>query len=206
MVDAQGDSDNKGGKSAPRSDGSRHGSGSSGAPVGRGYWAETWVRFWRRKLSLAALSYVALLTLISILSPALAGTKPIVCKYKGKIYFPAMGYFKESWENPIFMKDRFRKVYPKNLKAKDPESWAIWPLLYQDPYRRIREGEWEGQPENETEAGPNRYNLFGTNQAGFDVLAQMIHGTQIALLVGFVSTGVAVQEELAVVGHSDVGD
>ena len=197
MVDAQGESGNKGGKAAPRNggsvrgSGSLRGSGSSGAPVGRGYWAETWVRFRRRKLSLAALIYVALLTLISILSPALAGTKPIVCKYKGKIYFPALGYFKESWENPIFMKDRFRKVYPKNLKSKDPESWAIWPLLYQDPYRRIREGEWEGQPENKTEAGPNRYNLFGTNQAGFDVLAQMIHGTQIALLVGFVSTGVA---------------
>ena len=38
---------------------------------------------------------------------------------------------------------------------------------------------------------PNRYNIFGTNQQGFDVFAQMVHGTQIALSVGFISMGIA---------------
>src|SRR5207248_11382593 len=38
---------------------------------------------------------------------------------------------------------------------------------------------------------PNRHNLFGTNQEGIDVFAQMVHGTTIALLVGFVSMGIA---------------
>ncbi len=163
------------------------------APVSHRLGAEAWRQFRRRKLAMAALIYVGFLGVVALLAPAIAGTKPVVCKYKGSYYFPALAYFNESWENPVFFKDRFRKIYPKNLKKKDPESWAIWPLLYQDPYRRIRADEWEGQPENPSGDGgaPNRYNVFGTNQEGVDVFAQMVHGTTIALLVGFVSMGIA---------------
>ena len=38
---------------------------------------------------------------------------------------------------------------------------------------------------------PSWNNLFGTDQAGVDVLAKMVHGTTVALLVGFVSMGIA---------------
>lgn len=161
--------------------------------VSRGFWAEAWCRFRRRRLAMVALAYVCFLGLVALLSPVIVGTKPIVCRYKGRLYFPAMGYFNPRWENPVFYRDRFRRRYPENLQAKDPSSWAIWPLVYQDPYRRVYENEWPGQPGNPTgNAGrPNRYNLLGTNQEGVDVLAQMVHGTKIALLVGFVSTGIA---------------
>ena len=159
----------------------------------RGFWAEAWLRFRRRKMAMAALWYVVFLGLVAIFSPAIAGTKPIVCKYKGHIYFPALGYLNRTWENPIFTKDRFRGKYPENLTKKDPNSWVIWPLVYQDPYRRVREGEWPGQPENPTmdQGRPTRHNWFGTNRAGVDVFAQMVHGTRIAMLVGFVSMGIA---------------
>ncbi|QDU54295.1 ABC transporter permease [Aeoliella mucimassa] len=163
------------------------------APKSPGFWRETWQRFRRRKAAMLALTYVLLMALVALFAPAIAGTKPVVCKYKGNLYFPALGYFNPKWENPVFQKDRFRKRYPKNLKEKDPESWAIWPLVYQDPFRRITEDEWPGQPENPTGADgvPSRYNWFGTNQQGFDVFAMMVHGTRIALLVGFVSMGIA---------------
>ena len=54
-------------------------------------------------------------------------------------------------------------------------------------------GEWPDQPANPAQdAGrPNQYNWFGTNRAGIDVFAQMVHGTRTALLVGFVSMGIA---------------
>lgn len=159
----------------------------------RGYWAETWHHFRRRKFGMAALVFVGFLSLVALFAPAIAGTKPIICRYKGKLYFPAMGYFNPRWENPIFFEDKFRKVYPQNLKEKDPHSWAIWPLVYQDPYRRVPADEWPGQPGNPSGAdgAPNRFNLFGTNQHGIDVFAMMVHGTTIALLVGFVSMGIA---------------
>jgi peptide/nickel transport system permease protein len=161
--------------------------------LARGFWRETWRRFRQRRLAMLALCYVIGMALVAAFSPAIAGTKPIVCKYKGQLYFPAMYYFNRGWENAIFRKDRFRNNYYDSLKKNDPESWAIWPLLYQDPQRSVREGEYPGVPENpaKDEGRPNRFNWFGTDKAGIDVLAQMVHGARTALLVGFVSMGIA---------------
>lgn len=159
----------------------------------RGFWSEVRRRFTRRRLAMVALGYVVGLALIALCSPAIVGTKPIVCRYKGSLYFPALGYFNRDWEPAVFQKDRFRNVYPGNLEEKDPDSWAVWPLIYQDPYRRVRDGEWPDQPENPTrdEGRPNRFNWLGTDRAGVDVLAQMVHGARTALVVGFVSMGIA---------------
>jgi peptide/nickel transport system permease protein len=163
------------------------------APPSRGFAADAWRRFSRRPLAMAALCYVIGLTLVAIFSPAIAGTRPIVCKYKGRLYFPCLYYFHPSLENPIFFKDGFRQRYYYNLKEKDPNSWAIWPLVYQDPAQPVEEGEFPGVPANPSgiHGKPNRFNLMGTSGRGVDVFAQMVHGTKIALLVGFVSTGVA---------------
>ncbi|MCR9119557.1 MAG: ABC transporter permease, partial [bacterium] len=197
----------------------------SQAPA-RSFWAEAWLRFRRRRIGMIALLYTLVLVVVAVTAPMIAGTKPIVCQYKGNLYFPFLGYYVQSWENPIFFKDKFRKRYPKNLKKKDPESWAIWPLVYQDPYRRIRNDEFPGQPANPSSNNgkpwlyylmlrgwdsvtgsqsvkatfadprdPSRiivpHNILGTDSRGFDVFAQMVHGTGIALSVGFVSMGIA---------------
>ena len=169
-------------------------------PEFRGFWRDAWRRFRRRNLSLLALGFVVLLATIACFSPLIVGTKPIMCKYKGKIYFPCTGYFFESWENPIFIQDEIIDAYPKQLAAKDPESWAIWPLVYQDPYRRVRDGEWKDRPGNPSGANgrPSSINLCGTTSTGKDVFARMVHGSQIALLVGFVSTGIAAAIGIAV--------
>ena len=47
-----------------------------------------------------------------------------------------------------------RHLSRRILKQKDPESWAIWPLVYQDPQRRVREGEWPDQPANPRRTRP----------------------------------------------------
>jgi peptide/nickel transport system permease protein len=162
-------------------------------PKSPGFWKEAWRQFRRRKLAVAALAFVVLLAFVAIFSPAIAGTRPVVCRYKGEIYFPCLYYFNARWENPIFMVDKFRDRYPESLQAKDPGSWAVWPLTYNDPYRPVYEDEWPERPRNPTrdEGRPSRLNWLGTDQEGTDVLAQMVHGTRTALLVGFVSMGIA---------------
>ncbi|MBS0207591.1 MAG: ABC transporter permease [Planctomycetes bacterium] len=162
------------------------------AEASRGFWAETWRHFRRRRLAMGALYYIGFLSLVALFAPALAGTRPVVCKYKGSIYFPCL-YYVTGNETPVFLRDRVRRPLAKNLKVKDPDSWALWPLIFQDPYRRVDDNEWDDRPGNPSGAdgAPNRINLLGTNQSGVDVLAQMIHGTTIALLVGFVSMGIA---------------
>jgi peptide/nickel transport system permease protein len=165
----------------------------SDADAARGFWSEAWKRFRGRKLSMAALGFVFFLVFVATFAPAIAGTKPVVCRYKGTIYFPCLGYFDRTLEPVIFSKDRFRGTYPANLAEKDPESWAVWPLVFQDPYRAVRENEWLGEPANPArdQGKPSARNLFGTDQYGVDVFAKMVHGTTVALLVGFVSMGLA---------------
>jgi peptide/nickel transport system permease protein len=163
------------------------------ATPSHGFWAEAWQRYRRRPLAMAALAFVGFLVAVAILAPAIAGTKPVVCRYKGRLYAPCLGYFDRRLEPVIFTKDKFRGEYPRNLKEKDPESWAIWPLFFQDPYRSVRTNEWPGRPANPSrdEGRPSWNNLFGTDQYGVDVLAKMVHGTTVALLVGFLSMGIA---------------
>lgn len=158
-----------------------------------GYWSDVWRRYAKNRVAFVALLYVLSLVLVAVFSPLIVGAKPIVCKYKGHLYFPCLGYFNEAWENPVFYRDKFRNEYPENLKRNDPESWAIWPLVFQDPLRRIRPNEWAGHPGNPVgiDGFPNRYNLLGTTVTGSDVFAQLIHGSRRALLVGFVSMGLA---------------
>lgn len=158
-----------------------------------GFWTDAWMRFRRQKLAMLALTFVIVLALTAIFSPMIVGTKPVICQYKGSLYFPAMGYFRESWESPVFFTDGIAEAYPRKLKEVDPESWALWPLVYQDPLRRVQDNERPGRPGNPigAEGSPSKVNLFGTNDNGEDVFAKMIHGTRIALLVGFVSTGIA---------------
>jgi len=158
-----------------------------------GFWAQAWSQFRQRRLAMTALCLVGLLGLVALFAPAIAGTRPIVCRYKGQLYFPCLYYFNPAWENPVFAKDRFRQRYPKNLREKDPQSRAIWPLVFQDPYRRVNDNEWEDRPGNPTgmDGKPSSMNLLGTNSEGIDVFAQLVHGTTIALLVGFVSMGIA---------------
>jgi peptide/nickel transport system permease protein len=162
-----------------------------------GLWREAWMRFKKNRRSLAAGWVLVIFAVVAIFHPFIAGTKPIVCKYKGSMYFPALGYFRSTWENAIFTTDRFRGTYPANLKKKDPESWAVWPLVYADPYRNIEAKDWkdvpgfEGVEPTEYNHAPTRGHWFGTDEFGRSVFARMIHGTAIALLVGFLSVGIA---------------
>lgn len=167
--------------------------GRAALPV-RSYWAEVWRRYRQRRLGVWALGYVVALSLVALLSPAIAGTKPVLCKFEGHWYIPCIGYFVERWEDRMPVAQKLRKRYsPQRLRDQDPQSWAVWPLVFQDPYRRVRANEWPGRPGNPSgmEGRPSRLNWLGTTPTGVDVFAQLVHGARVALLVGFVSTGIA---------------
>src|SRR5262245_1206121 len=75
---------------------------------GGGFWGGAWRRYRRKPVAMFALGYIVFLTLVALGAPVLVGTKPIVCRYQGRIYFPCLGYFHPSLENPIFRRDKFR--------------------------------------------------------------------------------------------------
>lgn len=177
--------------------------------AGRGFWSEAWLRFTRRPLAVAALAFIVVLALVAIFAPFIVGTRPIVCRYKGQTYFPFLYYYNETWEPVIFRQEPFRRVYARwfnndlapgeqpfpsaELDPRlDPNRWAIFPLVYQDPRDPVNEGdEYPGSPGNPSHSPPTWRNLCGTLNNRVDVFAQLIYGSRIALLAGFVATGIS---------------
>ncbi len=236
-----------------------------------GFWSDAWRRFRRKPFAMAGLVYVVLLGIVAFTAPVIVGTKPVVCRYQGKIYFPCLYYLHPRLQNPIFRRDRFRDEFYVSLQEKDLHSWAIYPLIYQDPERRVGKEEVDGlrppkvsatddsskapakapgapkpaepspfEPvvpsfgdppaasfdspttgpgspsapgefgnpfgdpfagnadptatqEVDIETGPpNAYHWMGiTDGRRIDVLAVIVHGTKIAMLIGFVTVGIS---------------
>jgi peptide/nickel transport system permease protein len=161
-----------------------------------GYWREVWQRFRKRKLAMLALVYVVLLGIVGFITPLIVGTKPVILRLNGSYYFPALSFIHKSFENsPALtnLKDRIisSNYNPKRLAKKDPNYWAVWPVIYQDPESRVTETNPFNSPENQQGDEPNKRNIFGTTKEGVDVFAAMLYGTSNALLIGFVSTGIA---------------
>lgn len=170
----------------------------------RGYWGDVWARYKRNKLAMISLGFVGFLVFVGVFAPFIAGIKPILCKYKGHLYCPAMGYYVTSWENNIFHQDGIKLVDydPRALREEDPDSWVIWPLFYQDPQawratqtkveylEKENDPSWKDPPEG-FDLPPSRWHPLGTTNEGIDVLAALVHGTSVAISIGFVSTSIA---------------
>ncbi|MDX1965404.1 MAG: ABC transporter permease [Pirellulales bacterium] len=170
----------------------------------RGYWGDVWQRFCRNRSAVAGLVFVVFMTFVGVFAPFLAGVKPALAYYKGNYYLPALAYYSPDWEPNIFYRDRIvlQGYSLESMRGQDPASWVIWPLFYQDPVGDLDLTEaaanlgktddpaWQDPP-TDFRQGPSRWHWFGTTNEGVDVLAAMIHGTSIALLIGFVSTGIA---------------
>src|SRR5436190_2032540 len=125
------------------------------ASVAAVFWADAWRRFRRKPPAMIALVYVLLMFVVAFAAPLIIGTKPIVCKYNGRIYFPFVGYWHPRLENSVFARDKFRIPFAKSLKEKDPESWAVYPLIYQDPARRVSKEEVDSvRPPRQLAAAP----------------------------------------------------
>jgi peptide/nickel transport system permease protein len=159
-------------------------------PVSAGFWRRTWRRFSRDRASLLALGFVGLLALLALAAPFITGTLPIVCSWKGDLRFPILDYYSPWKTAPHYLRIEGRRVTPAVL-AKESGSWAIYPLIYQDPHRRVEGGERENDPGNRGRQPPSLRHLFGTDEQGRDVFARVLFGTRIALLVGLISMGIA---------------
>ena len=154
-----------------------------GAGTG-GYWRMVWRSLRRNRRGMAGLCFVVLMLLVALLSPLLATDQPIVCKYQGQWYFPALVELLQArGSGPHWI----TKAKPFNLpqfdakKALDPDEFAIWPLI---PY-----GEFEQTAE--FLSPPSGRHWLGTDELGRDVAARMIHGTSVSVKVGFISMGIA---------------
>lgn len=158
-----------------------------GAPAARSYWHITWRRFRGHWLGMVGLCVVAVLFLVAFLSPILANEQPILCRFDGGIYYPAVVdlVHQVPGTSLIIQKQRPYRLATFDFKREfDPErgDWALWTPVRYGP-REIAA---------EPLAGPSSRHWLGTDQSGRDVLSRMVHGTVVSMKVGFLSMGIAV--------------
>jgi peptide/nickel transport system permease protein len=140
---------------------------------------------------MAGLWFVVLMLVVWVFSPLLATKQPIVCRYKGKWYFPAVI---ELFQNRNSSVHRINKPKPFNLPQFDAkkelgqDDFAIWPLI---PYH-------EHEQASKPFVRPSAAHWLGTDELGRDVASRMIHGTAVSVKVGFVSMGIAAVIGIAV--------
>jgi len=150
--------------------------------VNQSFWSLVRHQFKKNKIALAALYVVFFLFTIAILADFLANDRPIMAKYNGTLYFPIfkdylVGVGLDRWDADLVTADW------KELDQQGKLSSTIWPPI-----------KWRSSNQDlvNNTAPPGGNHLLGTDAIGRDVLAGMIHGSRIALSIGFLSMSVAI--------------
>lgn len=153
----------------------------------QGYWAYVNKQFRRKKTAVVSLYIVFVLALVALLAPFLANEKPLVCKYKGELFFPVLKELAVDFGIGEFQA-QFQNVDWKKLDY----DMVVFPPIPYLPMNQDNDNIHSKSPFDEQVVPSMRFHhWFGTDELGRDVLAGMIHGTKIAMTVGIVSMLIA---------------
>lgn len=144
------------------------------APSNAGF---VWSQFRKRKLNLVGFGAVVVLVLMAVFADFLAGRLPIVLHFQGDTY----------WFPNVADPPELRAWDCSTLRdALEEDDWAIFPLVPWGPNQDdLSMGGASARP-------PDADHPLGTDSVGRDVFAGLVHGTRIALSVGFVAVGLYV--------------
>lgn len=153
----------------------------------QGYWAYVNKQFRRKKTAVVSLYIVIVLAFIAVLAPFLANEKPLVCKYKGELFFPVVKELAVDLGIGQFQ-TQFQNVNWKKLEY----DMVVFPPIPYLPMNQDNDNIHSKSPFDDQVVPSMRFHhWFGTDELGRDVLAGMIHGTKIAMTVGIVSMLIA---------------
>lgn len=145
-----------------------------------------WQRFRRNRLGYWSLVLFSLLVVLSLFAEVLSNDKPLLVRYQGELYVPLFKDYSEKtfdgdFDTPTDYLDPFIRT-----KLSQGGNWAIYPP---NPYgaRTINYFAKEPNP-----SAPSRDNLFGTDDRGRDLLAQLIYGFRLSVLFGLALTAIGV--------------
>ncbi|MDB5891420.1 MAG: binding-protein-dependent transport system inner rane component [Polaromonas sp.] len=145
-----------------------------------------WQRFRRNKLGFSSLVMFTVLVVFSLFAEVISNDKPLVVNYQGTFYFPLVKDYSEKtfggdFDTPADYLDPFIRS-----RLNQDDNWALYPP---NPYgpRTINYFAKEPNP-----SAPSRDNLFGTDDRGRDLLAQLIYGFRLSVLFGLALTAIGV--------------
>ena len=132
------------------------------------------VRLFRFLLRERAFLPLFLLAFIALFAPLITFDQPVFCMVRGHYYAPAFHAFLGLPSPGPFGE---AGAEAGRILASDPDSFALWPPFRLGPTRTYRE----------ILAPPSRAHPLGTDGAGRDLFAQVIHGSRISLFVALLS-------------------
>ena len=148
--------------------------------------ARAWRRFRRNRLGYWSLVAFCVLVVGSLLAEVLSNDRPLVVRYEGTTYFPMVKDYAETvfggdFDAPTDYLDPFIR---QQLTKGD--NWAIYAP---NPYGPQTLNYFAKLP---NPSPPTRDNLFGTDDRGRDLLAQLIYGFRVSVLFALALTVIGV--------------
>ena len=145
-----------------------------------------WQRFRRNRLGFWSLVIFVTLVVASLFAEVLSNDKPLVVRYEGQFYFPIVRDYPETafggdFHTPADYLDPFIRQ-----TLTQGGNWAVYPP---NPYGPRTLNYFASAP---NPAAPSRENLFGTDDRGRDLLAQLIYGFRVSVLFGLALTAIGV--------------
>lgn len=136
-----------------------------------------WQRFRANKLAFFSLIAFLVIFTLSMLVEFIANDKPLLVKYDGSLYTPALKAYPETTFGGVFETEA-EYLDPAVQQLISDKGWAIWPIIPfadQTPSFAV---------EGAFPAPPSRQNWLGTDDQGRDVLARILYGFRISILFG----------------------
>ena len=145
-----------------------------------------WKRFRRNKLGFYSLILFCALVLLSLAAELVSNDRPLVVKYENNFYFPIVKSYPEKvfggdFETPADYLDPFIRD-----KISADSNWAIFAP---NPYGPKTLNYFAKEP---NPSRPTKANLFGTDDRGRDLLAQLIYGFRVSVLFALALTATGV--------------
>jgi microcin C transport system permease protein len=145
-----------------------------------------WERFRRNRLGFFSLVLFSALVVLSLFAEVLSNDKPLLVRYEGNLYVPLWRDYPETtfggdFATPTDYLDPFIQ-----RRLGEGGNWAIYPVNRYGP-RTLNY--FAGQP---NPAAPSAENVFGTDDRGRDLLAQLIYGFRVSVLFGLALTAIGV--------------
>lgn len=129
-------------------------------------------RFWERRSTRLGAYFLGLLLFIGLFADFLAADLPLLSSYRGKLYI--LPNFTRPKDLQPYDNHSLRQLFKK-------DDWALWPPVPYGPEQT------QAAHRLNSLSPPSSHHLVGTDAAGRDVLAQIIHGVRPALIVGLLA-------------------
>lgn len=137
--------------------------------------------FFKNRRATWSLGVFLILFFFSLFAEFIANDKPLLIKYDGELFFPALRTYPETAFDGDFETEADYKD-PYIVELIEAKGWIIWPLIPFSYHTHITD------LESPAPSPPSPRNWLGTDDQARDVLARVIYGYRISILFAITLT------------------